>query len=76
MATDQLGEANPQRQVFQQFFGDLLTLIKDTTKQTLPAGFQTAEFLLKRGLIDQVVSRLEMRERLAALLRALHVKKQ
>jgi acetyl-CoA carboxylase carboxyl transferase subunit beta len=51
-------------------------VIKDTTKQTLPAGFQTAEFLLKRGLIDQVVSRLEMRERLAALLRALYVKKQ
>jgi acetyl-CoA carboxylase carboxyl transferase subunit beta len=51
-------------------------VIKDTTKQTLPPGFQTAEFLLKRGLIDQVVSRLEMRERLAALLRALHVKKQ
>ena len=51
-------------------------VIKDTTKQTLPTGFQTAEFLLKRGLIDQVVSRLEMRERLAALLRALHVKKQ
>ncbi|GJJ74422.1 proteasome component ECM29 [Entomortierella parvispora] len=34
VATDDLGEANPQRQVFQQFFGDLLTLIKDTTKQT------------------------------------------
>jgi len=51
-------------------------VIKDTTKQTLPPGFQTAEFLLKRGLIDQVVSRLEMRERLAALLRALHVKKR
>jgi acetyl-CoA carboxylase carboxyl transferase subunit beta len=51
-------------------------VIKDTTKQTLPAGFQTAEFLLKRGLIDQVVGRLEMRERLASLLRALHVKKQ
>jgi len=32
--------------------------------------------LLKRGLIDQVVSRLEMRERLGSLLRALHVKKQ
>jgi len=51
-------------------------VIKDTTKQTLPTGFQTAEFLLKRGLIDQVVSRLEMRERLGSLLRALHVKKQ
>ena len=48
-------------------------VIRDTTKQTLPAGFQTAEFLLKRGLIDQIVSRLEMRDRLRDLLQALHV---
>jgi acetyl-CoA carboxylase carboxyl transferase subunit beta len=51
-------------------------VIKDTTKQSLPAGFQTSEFLLKHGLIDQIVSRLEMRERLAVLLRALYVKKK
>ncbi len=51
-------------------------VIKDTTKQTLPPGFQTSEFLLKHGLVDQIVSRLEMRERLADLLRALHVKKK
>ncbi len=51
-------------------------VIKDTTKQTLPAGFQTAEFLLKHGLIDQIVSRLEMRERLRDLLLALHVGKK
>ncbi|HEY1111081.1 MAG TPA: acetyl-CoA carboxylase, carboxyltransferase subunit beta [Opitutaceae bacterium] len=51
-------------------------VIKDTTKQTLPAGFQTAEFLLKHGLIDQIVSRLEMRERLAELLSALHLRKR
>lgn len=51
-------------------------VIRDTTKQTLPSGFQTAEFLLKRGLIDQIVSRLEMRDRLRDLLRALHVKKK
>lgn len=51
-------------------------VIKDTTKQTLPAGFQTAEFLLKHGLIDQIVSRLEMRERIAAILTALHVRKK
>jgi acetyl-CoA carboxylase carboxyl transferase subunit beta len=50
-------------------------VIKDTTKQTLPAGFQTSEFLLKHGLIDQIVSRLEMRDRLHDLLLALHVKK-
>jgi acetyl-CoA carboxylase carboxyl transferase subunit beta len=50
-------------------------VIKETTKQTLPAGFQRAEFLLKHGLIDQIVSRLEMRDRLRDLLLALHLKK-
>jgi len=51
-------------------------VIKDTTKQTLPAGFQTSEFLLKHGLIDQIVPRGELRERLADLLLALFVKKK
>ena len=51
-------------------------VIKDTTKQSLPPGFQTAEFLLKHGLIDQIVPRLEMRERLRDLLAALHTKKR
>jgi acetyl-CoA carboxylase carboxyl transferase subunit beta len=50
-------------------------VIKDTTKQTLPAGFQTSEFLLKHGLIDQIVGRLEMRDRIRDLLLALFVKK-
>jgi len=51
-------------------------VIKETTKQTLPAGFQRAEFLLKHGLIDQIVSRLEMRDRLRDLLQALSVRKR
>ena len=51
-------------------------VIKDTTKQTLPPGFQTAEFLLKHGLVDQIVSRLELRDRLRDLLSALHLKKR
>jgi acetyl-CoA carboxylase carboxyl transferase subunit beta len=51
-------------------------VIKDTTKQTLPAGFQTAEFLLKHGLVDQIVSRTDMRDRLRDLLSALFVKKE
>jgi acetyl-CoA carboxylase carboxyl transferase subunit beta len=51
-------------------------VIKDTTKQTLPPGFQTSEFLLQHGLIDQIVSRIEMRDRLRDLLLALHVRKQ
>jgi acetyl-CoA carboxylase carboxyl transferase subunit beta len=51
-------------------------VIKDTTKQTLPAGFQTAEFLLKHGLVDQIVSRLELRERLHDILSALFLRKK
>jgi acetyl-CoA carboxylase carboxyl transferase subunit beta len=51
-------------------------VIKDTTKQTLPPGFQTSEFLLKHGLVDQFVSGLEMRDRLNDLLLALFVKKK
>jgi acetyl-CoA carboxylase carboxyl transferase subunit beta len=51
-------------------------VIKDTTKVTLPPGFQTAEFLLKHGLIDQIVSRLELRDRIFELLSALHLRKK
>lgn len=51
-------------------------VIKDTTKQTLPPGFQTAEFLLKHGLVDQIVSRLELRDRIAELLAALFLRKK
>ena len=51
-------------------------VIKETTKQTLPAGFQSAEFLLKHGLIDQIVSRLDMRSHLAGVLSALHLKRK
>ncbi|MDX1951235.1 MAG: acetyl-CoA carboxylase, carboxyltransferase subunit beta [Verrucomicrobiota bacterium] len=43
-------------------------VIKDTTQSELPAGFQTAEFLLGRGLIDAIVPRREMKERLAFYL--------
>jgi acetyl-CoA carboxylase carboxyl transferase subunit beta len=51
-------------------------VIKETTKQTLPAGFQTAEFLLKHGLVDQIVPRTEMRDRLRDFLQALHLKRR
>ena len=43
-------------------------VIKDTTQAALPPGFQTAEFLLEHGLIDAIVSRREMRERLVCYL--------
>ena len=39
-------------------------VIKDTTQAELPPGFQTAEFLLDRGLIDAILPRKEMKERL------------
>jgi len=43
-------------------------VIKDTTQAELPPGFQTAEFLLDRGLIDAIISRKEMRARLTEYL--------
>lgn len=46
-------------------------VIRETTRQTLPPGFQSAEFLLQHGLIDRIVSRLDMRETLADLLKVL-----
>ena len=39
-------------------------VIKDTTQAELPPGFQTAEFLLDHGLIDAIVPRTEMKQRL------------
>lgn len=39
-------------------------VIKDTTQAELPEGFQTAEFLLDRGLIDAIVSRKDMKAQL------------
>ncbi len=45
-------------------------VIKEGTKQELPPGFQTSEFLLERGLIDQIVSRLNMRATLANFIAA------
>lgn len=50
-------------------------VIKETTQQALPEGFQTAEFLLEHGLLDQIVPRTEMRDRLRVLLSALHLKR-
>lgn len=42
-------------------------VIEQTVRQTLPKGFQRAEFLLEHGAIDLIVDRREMRERLANL---------
>jgi acetyl-CoA carboxylase carboxyl transferase subunit beta len=43
-------------------------VIKETTHQELPAGFQTAEFLEKHGLVDHIVPRAKLREMLSQLV--------
>jgi acetyl-CoA carboxylase carboxyl transferase subunit beta len=43
-------------------------VIRETTHQELPAGFQTAEFLLEHGLVDEIVPRSRMRETIITIL--------
>lgn len=40
-------------------------VIQQTLKQDLPEGFQRAEFLLAKGMLDDVVPRLELKARLS-----------
>ena len=43
-------------------------VIEQTVRETLPEGFQRAEFLLSKGAIDRIVDRRQMREELAQLM--------
>ena len=43
-------------------------VIKETTQQDLPEGFQRSEFLQEHGLIDMVVPRSELRDRMILVL--------
>ena len=43
-------------------------VIEQTVRETLPEGFQRAEFLLEHGAVDMIVDRREMRDKLAHLL--------
>jgi acetyl-CoA carboxylase carboxyl transferase subunit beta len=43
-------------------------VIENTIRQTLPPGFQRAEFLLDHGMVDLICSRLEMKEKIGTLL--------
>ncbi|MBL0386257.1 acetyl-CoA carboxylase carboxyltransferase subunit beta [Tumebacillus sp. ITR2] len=43
-------------------------IIEQTIRQKLPDDFQTAEFLLKNGMLDMVVSRKDMKQNLATIL--------
>ena len=46
-------------------------VIRETTHQDLPPGFQTAEFLEEHGLVDLIVHRKKMRATITDLLRYL-----
>jgi acetyl-CoA carboxylase carboxyl transferase subunit beta len=43
-------------------------VIRETTHQELPKGFQTAEFLQDHGLVDMIVARQQLRDTLSQLL--------
>lgn len=43
-------------------------VIEQTVRETLPEGFQRAEFLLQKGAVDSIVDRREMRDKLAHLI--------
>ncbi len=43
-------------------------VIEQTVRQTLPEGFQRAEFLLEHGAIDMIVDRRHMRDEIFSLL--------
>ena len=43
-------------------------VIEQTVRETLPEGFQRAEFLLEKGAIDQIVDRREMKQRISSLI--------
>ena len=43
-------------------------VVKETTHQDLPPGFQTAEFMLDHGLIDAIIQRRDLRRKLSQYL--------
>ncbi len=49
-------------------------VIEQTVRETLPEGFQRAEYLLEHGIVDMVVKRGELRETLARLIALLRVR--
>ena len=47
-------------------------VIEQTIRQKLPEGFQRAEYLLDHGMVDAIIPRTEMRQKLASILKMLH----
>ena len=47
-------------------------VIEQTIRQKLPEGFQRAEYLLEHGMVDLIVSRKDMRQRLSQVVNMLY----
>jgi acetyl-CoA carboxylase carboxyl transferase subunit beta len=43
-------------------------VIEQTVRETLPEGFQRAEFLLEKGAVDMIIDRRELRQKIAGLI--------
>ena len=43
-------------------------VIEQTVREKLPEGFQRSEFLLKKGAVDMIVDRREMRANIAEII--------
>ncbi|WP_420548637.1 acetyl-CoA carboxylase, carboxyltransferase subunit beta [Curvivirga sp.] len=50
-------------------------VIEQTVREVLPDGFQTAEYLHEHGMVDMVVSRLDLKQALGNLIHMIMVKK-
>ena len=44
-------------------------VIEQTIKQKLPQGFQSAEFLMEHGMVDLIIPRLELKDKLTQILK-------
>ena len=62
-----LGDVNVAEQKAQIGFAGA-RVIESTIRQSLPEGFQRAEFLRDHGMVDRVVSRLDMKHEFFTLL--------
>src|SRR5690606_7213768 len=51
-------------------------VIEQTIREKLPEGFQRSEYLMEHGMVDMVVSRLEMKQTVARLLKILLKQKE
>jgi len=49
-------------------------VIEQTIRQKLPEGFQRAEYLLEHGMIDLIVERKDMRQKVSQIISMLHRK--